>query len=205
MLGALGQGLLAEPGKGEGATSGSCVKAATPEQAAANGAAHLAGELAAKGYLLAATPGAEDQPDVGNTADAVVALAAQGDTAQAKKSYAWLEKNAAEWAARSGPAAYAQLILAAHATGADPRDFGGTDLVKQLQAAGPGRPGEDHEGGRERRGGEGRVLPVRRVVVRRRLPGRGHRHRLPDQQPHQEAAAVIRRAAVLFLAALLAV
>ncbi len=98
---------------------------------------HLAGELAAKGYLLAATPGAEDQPDVGNTADAVVALAAQGDTAQAKKSYAWLEKNAAEWAARSGPAAYAQLILAAHATGADPRDFGGTDLVKQLQAAGP--------------------------------------------------------------------
>ncbi|MFF5795317.1 prenyltransferase/squalene oxidase repeat-containing protein [Streptomyces albogriseolus] len=140
VLGALGRGLLVEPGKGDGAAAGSCVKATTPEQAAANGAAHLAGELAAKGYLLAATPGAEDQPDVGNTADAVVALAAQGDTAQAKKSYAWLEKNAAEWAAQSGPAAYAQLVLAAHATGADPRDFGGTDLVKQLQAAGPAAP-----------------------------------------------------------------
>ncbi|MEU2502529.1 prenyltransferase/squalene oxidase repeat-containing protein [Streptomyces pseudogriseolus] len=140
VLGALGQGLLAEPGKGEGATSGSCVEATTPEQAAANGAAHLAGALAATGHLLAATPGAEKQPDVGNTADAVVTLAAQGDVTQAKKSYAWLEKNAAGWAAQSGPAAYAQLILAAHATGADPRDFGGTDLVKQLQAAGPAAP-----------------------------------------------------------------
>ncbi|MEZ0158221.1 hypothetical protein AB8850_10405, partial [Streptomyces griseorubens] len=143
VLGALGKGLLVEPGKGDGA--GSCVKATTPEQAAANGAAHLAGALAAKGYLLASTPGAEDQPDFGNTADAVVALAAQGDTAQARKSYAWLEKNAGDWAAQSGPGAYAQLILASHATGADPRDFGGTDLVKQLQAAGPAAPGKTTE------------------------------------------------------------
>ncbi|GGT49642.1 terpene cyclase/mutase family protein [Streptomyces althioticus] len=143
VLGALGKGLLVEPGKGDG--PGSCVKATTPEQAAANGAAHLAGALAAKGYLLASTPGAEDQPDFGNTADAVVALAAQGDTAQAEKSYAWLEKNAGDWAAQSGPGAYAQLILASHATGADPRDFGGTDLVKQLQAAGPAAPGKTTE------------------------------------------------------------
>lgn len=143
VLGALGKGLLVEPGKGDGA--GSCVKATTPEQAAANGAAHLAGALAAKGYLLASTPGAEDQPDFGNTADAVVALAAQGDTAQAEKSYAWLEKNAGDWAAQSGPGAYAQLILASHATGADPRDFGGTDLVKQLRAAGPAAPGKTTE------------------------------------------------------------
>jgi hypothetical protein len=49
----------------------------------------------------------------------------------------WLAKNSAAWAARSGPAAYAQLILAAHATGTDPRDFGGADLVKQLNATGP--------------------------------------------------------------------
>lgn len=143
VLGALGKGLLVEPGKGDG--PGSCVKATTPEQAAANGAAHLAGALAAKGYLLASTPGAEDQPDFGNTADAVVALAAQGDTAQAEKSYAWLEKNAGDWAAQSGPGAYAQLILASHATGADPRDFGGTDLVKQLRAAGPAAPGKTTE------------------------------------------------------------
>ncbi|WP_435231525.1 prenyltransferase/squalene oxidase repeat-containing protein [Streptomyces althioticus] len=143
VLGALGKGLLVEPGKGDG--PGSCVKATTPEQAAANGAAHLADALAAKGYLLASTPGAEDQPDFGNTADAVVALAAQGDTAQAEKSYAWLEKNAGDWAAQSGPGAYAQLILASHATGADPRDFGGTDLVKQLRAAGPAAPGKTTE------------------------------------------------------------
>ncbi|MBJ6646351.1 hypothetical protein DD630_09905 [Streptomyces sp. BSE7F] len=140
VLGALGKGLLVEPGKGDGDEAGSCVKATTPEQAAANGAAHLSGELAAEGHLLAVTPGGEEQPDFGNTADAVIALAARGDAAQADKSYAWLEKNAADWAAQSGPAAYAQLILAAHATGADPRDFGGTDLVKQLQAAGPAAP-----------------------------------------------------------------
>ncbi|MFI9466680.1 prenyltransferase/squalene oxidase repeat-containing protein [Streptomyces sp. NPDC052492] len=137
VLGSLGQGLLVEPGKGDGAAATGCEKATTPEQAAANGAAHLAGALAAKGHLLAVTPGAEDQPDFGNTADAVVALAARGDAAQAKKSYAWLETNAGDWAAQSGPAGYAQLILAAHATGADPRDFGGTDLVKQLTATGP--------------------------------------------------------------------
>ncbi len=140
MLGSLGQGLLVEPGKGDGAAATGCEKATTPEQAAANGAAHLVGALAAKGHLLAVTPGAEDQPDFGNTADAVVALAARGDAAQAKKSYAWLETNAGDWAAQSGPAGYAQLILAAHATGADPRDFGGTDLVKQLTATGPARP-----------------------------------------------------------------
>ena len=28
-------------------------------------------------------------------------------------------------------------MFAAHATGTDPRDFGGTDLVKQLNATGP--------------------------------------------------------------------
>ncbi|MFJ8182288.1 prenyltransferase/squalene oxidase repeat-containing protein [Streptomyces sp. NPDC096105] len=137
VLGALGKGLLVEPGKGDGAAAGACVKATTPEQAAANGAAHLTDALAAKGHLLAATPGGEKQPDYGNTADAVIALAARGDTAQAEKSLAWLERNAADWAARNGPGAYAQLILAAHATGADPRAFGGTDLVEQLQATGP--------------------------------------------------------------------
>lgn len=41
----------------------------------------------------------------------------------------------------SGPAAYAQLIFAAHATGTDPRDFGGTDLVAKLNATGPAPQG----------------------------------------------------------------
>lgn len=136
VVGSLGAGLVVEPGKG-GSKDAGCKKADTPEQAAANGAAHLIGVLAEDGHLVSAFPGSEDQPDYGNTADAVVALAAQGATGQAAKSVAWLEKNAADWAAQSGPAAYAQLIFAAHATGTDPRAFGGADLVKQLSATGP--------------------------------------------------------------------
>ncbi|WP_326752460.1 hypothetical protein OH738_28350 [Streptomyces hirsutus] len=144
VAGSLGAGLVVEPGKGKnGAADAACEKAGTPEQAAANGAAHLTDALAADGHLVSALPGAEDQPDYGNTADAVVALAAQGATGPAAKSVAWLEKNAADWAAQSGPAAYAQLIFAAHATGADPRAFGGADLVKQLTATGPAAPAAD--------------------------------------------------------------
>ncbi|NED74219.1 hypothetical protein G3I51_18115, partial [Streptomyces sp. SID9944] len=109
----------------------------TAAQAAANGAAYLAHEVAKDGYLTSVLPGATAQPDYGNTADTVVALAAQGGAAQAKKPLEWLEKHAEAWAKQSGPAAYAQLVFAAHATGADPRDFGGLDLVKALNATGP--------------------------------------------------------------------
>ncbi|MFF4028252.1 prenyltransferase/squalene oxidase repeat-containing protein [Streptomyces sviceus] len=109
----------------------------TPERAAANGASFLAGAVAKDGYLKSVLPGAEDQPDYGNTADAVVALAVQGGTQAARGPLAWLERNSAKWAAQSGPAGYAQLILAAEASGADPGDFGGTDLVKELTATGP--------------------------------------------------------------------
>ncbi|WP_432116895.1 prenyltransferase/squalene oxidase repeat-containing protein [Streptomyces sp. bgisy032] len=135
VLGALGRGMVVEPGGKSGAT---CAKPGTPEQAAGNGAAYLSAALAEEDdHLMSALAGAEPQPDFGNTADAVVALAAHGATAQAEKSVRWLEKNAADWAARSGPAAYAQLIFAAHATGTDPRDFGGADLVKRLNGTGP--------------------------------------------------------------------
>lgn len=85
-------------------------------------------------------PGAEEstpQPDYGNTSDAVVALAASGHADKAKASVAWLQKNGTGWAKQGGPAATAQLILAAHATGADARSFGGVDLVKQLNSMGP--------------------------------------------------------------------
>ncbi|MGW7507555.1 prenyltransferase/squalene oxidase repeat-containing protein [Streptomyces massasporeus] len=135
VLGSLGKGMVVEPGEKSDAT---CEKAGTPEQAAANGAGYLTAALVKDdGHLMSALAGAEPQPDYGNTADAVVALAAQGATAQAEKSVRWLEKNSAAWAAQSGPAAYAQLIFAAHATGTNPRDFGGADLVKQLGATGP--------------------------------------------------------------------
>ncbi|MEV5785423.1 terpene cyclase/mutase family protein [Streptomyces sp. NPDC048448] len=138
VLGALGKGLVTTAGKAlpNGYT---CEKADTPTaaQAANNGASYLARLLRDTPYLKSAMPGAKDQPDYGNTADAVVALAAQGGIAETKKPLAWLEKNSGPWATTSGPAAYAQLILAAHATGTDPRAFGGTDLVQQLGATGP--------------------------------------------------------------------
>ncbi|MEU9594474.1 prenyltransferase/squalene oxidase repeat-containing protein [Streptomyces sp. NPDC048193] len=142
VLGALGKGLVAEPGKAAGGDTG-CAGADRPtrEQAAANGAAHLAQAVAKDGHLTSALAGADPQPDYGNTADAVVALAAQGGAGSAAKPLAWLEKNTTAWAKQSGPAAYAQLIFAAHATGTDPRAFGGADLVEQLNATGPAPQG----------------------------------------------------------------
>ncbi|UOB13251.1 terpene cyclase/mutase family protein [Streptomyces sp. HP-A2021] len=140
VLGTLGKGMVVKPGARTEAAKGQACEGKnkkTPEQAAANGAGYLAKALAEDGHLTSPTPGSDPQPDYGNTADAVVALAAHGDTGQAAKSLRWLEKNSAAWAAQNGPAAYAQLIFAAHATGTNPRDFGGTDLVKRLNATGP--------------------------------------------------------------------
>ncbi|WP_121746728.1 prenyltransferase/squalene oxidase repeat-containing protein [Streptomyces sp. E2N166] len=143
VLGALGKGLVT--GAGKAADDATCTDAKKPtrEQAAANGAAHLADAVAEDGHLKSALGGSADQPDYGNTADAVVALAAQGGAEQAAKPLAWLQKNAAKWAQQSGPAAYAQLIFAAHATGTDPRAFGGTDLVARLNATGPSPQGSE--------------------------------------------------------------
>ncbi|MGW4167483.1 prenyltransferase/squalene oxidase repeat-containing protein [Streptomyces chartreusis] len=137
VLGSLGKGLVVSPGKETPAAD--CTDGGYPssQQAAVNGAAYLTDALAKDGHLTSTLPGAEDQPDYGNTADAVVALAALSGADTAEKPLRWLEQNSAKWAKQSGPAAYAQLILAAHATGTDPRDFGGADLVKQLNATGP--------------------------------------------------------------------
>ncbi|GAA0904677.1 prenyltransferase/squalene oxidase repeat-containing protein [Streptomyces thermoalcalitolerans] len=149
VVGALGQGMAAKGGSGKDADGAArCVDAGKnnknnkgdrpdPARAAANGASYLARAVAKDGHLVSSLPGADDQPDYGNTADAVVALAVQGGAAQAQKPLKWLERNFKEWAEQSGPAAYAQLIFAAHAAGADPRDFGGVDLVERLNATGP--------------------------------------------------------------------
>ncbi|MET9115584.1 prenyltransferase/squalene oxidase repeat-containing protein [Streptomyces longwoodensis] len=136
VLGALGQPLNASAKKADGTSSG-CAAPTTPEQAARNGARYLSTALAKDHHLVSALPGAENQPDYGNTADAVVALAAAGHTDEATAALRWLEANAPQWAAQSGPAAYAQLVLAAHATDTDPRAFGSTDLVRLLDATGP--------------------------------------------------------------------
>ncbi|GAA3121922.1 terpene cyclase/mutase family protein [Streptomyces rameus] len=137
LLGALGKGFVAEAGRAP--AKDACVAAGhlTRQQLADNAGAYLAAAVTKTGHLTSTLAGAEDQPDFGNTADTVVALAADGRTAPAKKAYAWLEKNAGQWATQSGPAAYAQLILAAHAVGEQPGDFDGTSLVGSLNALGP--------------------------------------------------------------------
>ncbi|MGV9345261.1 prenyltransferase/squalene oxidase repeat-containing protein [Streptomyces spiralis] len=140
VVAALGQGLAAKAASGDGNGGGDrCSDSgkAGPARAAANGAAYLARAVGKDGYLTSVLPGATDQPDYGNTADAVVALAAQGGAATAQKPLQWLEKHSEAWAKQSGPAAYAQLVFAARATGTDPRDFGGIDLVERLNATGP--------------------------------------------------------------------
>ncbi|MGW5635548.1 prenyltransferase/squalene oxidase repeat-containing protein [Streptomyces sp. NPDC003832] len=133
------KGLSMVSAKAAGDTDLTCATAedSDPDRSAANGASYLAGAMAKDGHLMSVLPGAEDQPDFGNTADAVVALAVTGGPKATQKPLAWLEENSADWAKQSGPAAYAQLILAARAAGADPRDFGGTDLVRELNATGP--------------------------------------------------------------------
>ncbi|MFF9121794.1 prenyltransferase/squalene oxidase repeat-containing protein [Streptomyces sp. NPDC014889] len=141
VVAALGQGMAPEAG-GKGKDAGGAARCEdsgrpTPDRAAANGASYLAQAVAKDGHLTSSLAGATDQPDFGNTADTVVALAVQGGTAQAQKPLKWLEKNSEAWAKQSGPAAYAQLVFAARAAGADPRDFGGVDLIQRLNATGP--------------------------------------------------------------------
>ncbi|MGW6465675.1 prenyltransferase/squalene oxidase repeat-containing protein [Streptomyces rubiginosohelvolus] len=141
VLGLMGKGIAS--GTSNAVKDPSCTRGddLSPEQSAQNGAFFLADTLKKQPYLeQAPMPGAEDsapQPDYGNTSDAVVALAASGHADKAKASVAWLQKNGTGWAKQGGPAATAQLILAAHATGADARSFGGVDLVKQLNSMGP--------------------------------------------------------------------
>lgn len=147
VLGALGKGAVVTAGKASeqgDACAAASGKALTPQEIARNGAAYLANATAKTGHLTSVMPGAKPQPDYGNTVDTVVSLAAQGDMKAAQKPYAWLEKNSAAWAKGSGPSAYAALVLAAHAMGADPHHFGGTDLVTTLNATGPAPQAAEH-------------------------------------------------------------
>ncbi|MFZ3570813.1 hypothetical protein ACOKM5_28195 [Streptomyces sp. BH097] len=135
VLGALGTGFA--PGKGKAPDAYTCEAGKSPEAVAHNGAVYLQNQLDTHLYLKSQLAGSTDQPDYGNTADAVTAVAAAEGVKATKDSYTWLEKNAKGWATQTGPAAYAELIFAAHATGNDPRDFGGTDLVSALNKTGP--------------------------------------------------------------------
>ncbi|WP_151773012.1 prenyltransferase/squalene oxidase repeat-containing protein [Streptomyces abyssomicinicus] len=160
VLGSLGAGLGGKDAEAAGSPA-ECGTADTPGQAAQNGAAYLAGPLQKDGHLTSALPGADPRPDLGNTADAVIALASAGHADQARKAFGHLRDNGLAWAEQTGPAAYAQLVLAAEALGTDPRDFGGEDLVKLLNSTGPAPEadaahGDDAaEGGEEKADGSG--------------------------------------------------
>lgn len=131
--------------------------AGTPKDAAEAALAHLSRVMSDTDmHLKSALPGAKDQPDFGGTTDAVVALAAGEHSATAGKPLQWLQgkdSGAAAWA-KGDPGALAKLILAAHAAGANPRDFGGADLVQQLNATGPKpeatAPGAESDGKSEK-------------------------------------------------------
>ncbi|MER5733930.1 prenyltransferase/squalene oxidase repeat-containing protein [Streptomyces sp. NPDC002138] len=139
VLAALGKGPVVTPAATDTpAAPLACPAGAKDPAGAAQGAAgYLAEALKKDGHLTAKTPGAETvTADVGNTADAVIALAAAGHKQSAAGGLEWLKGNAAEWS-KGNPAALATLILTAHATGADPKAFGGADLVAALNATGP--------------------------------------------------------------------
>lgn len=151
-LAAEGKGFVFEPagkdaGKapkpldcGAGKGSGKPAGADGAAEAAQAAAAYLSETMAGHGnHLLSAMPGAKAQPDFGSTADAIVALAAGEHSATAAKPLQWLqsEKSGALAWAKGDPGALGKLVLAAHAAGADPRSFGGVDLVQQLNATGP--------------------------------------------------------------------
>ncbi|MEW2139184.1 prenyltransferase/squalene oxidase repeat-containing protein [Streptomyces sp. NPDC005409] len=145
-LAGLGKGAAIVPSGTDTPAAALACPAADPADpvAAAQGAAgYLAQALKKDGHLTAVTPGADQPtPDTGNTADAVIALAAAGHKQAAAGALEWLKGNSAAWA-KDSPAALGTLILTAHATGTDPKSFGGTDLVAALNATGPAPQGAD--------------------------------------------------------------
>ncbi|MFI5617518.1 prenyltransferase/squalene oxidase repeat-containing protein [Streptomyces sp. NPDC051567] len=138
-LAVLGKGAVVAPAAADTpAPAPECPAGAKDLAGAARGSAgHLAEALKKDGHFTVATPGSDQvAPDYANTADAVIALAAGGHRQAAEGALQWLKAHSAEWAEGS-PAALGTLVLAAHATGTDPKSFGSTDLVAALNATGP--------------------------------------------------------------------
>jgi hypothetical protein len=92
-------------------------------------------------HLMSSLAGSTPAPDYSSTAWAVLSLADNGWTTDAKQSVQWLQQNGEAWTQGSdgkpSPAALALLILDSRATGTDPHAFGTTDLVTQLESTGP--------------------------------------------------------------------
>src|SRR5580658_4770262 len=137
---ALGAALsLGSVALGSGSTAGAAAPSPQlPQVGAAQAAAQwLAGQLTPGGYIV--TPGSSPAtPDLSATANAVLALeAANVDLGVAKNALSYLEQNASSYYVvdgANGPGQLGLLILAAHALGVDPTNFGGVNLVTLLEA-----------------------------------------------------------------------
>lgn len=96
---------------------------------------YLVQSIRANGGLLPSAMGSG--PDVTNTVNAVLGLTAAGIAKPTvAKAMGALRASVRDYALKDGapvPAALGLLLLTAKATGADARDFGGVDLVRQLQ------------------------------------------------------------------------
>jgi hypothetical protein len=101
--------------------------------AAQKGAAWLAGQLNASGAIETGTT-----PDLAATANVALALASTAtQQPAAHRALAYLESHVNSYVhvgGSDGPGQLALLILDAHALGANPKSFGGTDLVSRLLA-----------------------------------------------------------------------
>ncbi len=100
---------------------------------AQQGARWLASQLTSSGYIPGTSP---SQPDLSATANAVLALASVGvDPSGVHTAVGYLASHVDAYVRVDGsddPDELALLILDAHATGANPRSFGDTDLVSRL-------------------------------------------------------------------------
>ncbi|MFF9554381.1 prenyltransferase/squalene oxidase repeat-containing protein [Streptomyces albus] len=155
----------------DGGDSGDGKKQGVPggrKAAAGAGAAYLAATLEKNdGHFSTVQPGAKKpQPDYANTADAVIALAADGHRTEARASLKWLADNLDDWdKAKNDPSALSSLMLASRATGGSPTELGGTDLLARLVATGP-KPAHmpDSDDSSEKKD-DGATIPVWAFII----------------------------------------
>ncbi|GAA3022614.1 terpene cyclase/mutase family protein [Kitasatospora albolonga] len=119
-------------------TSGPVPRAASAEAVSA----HLVAQLAANGqHLMLNTPGAAPTPDYNATAWAALSLIQAGHPTEAAGAADWLAGNGYAWAAKGASgtdaSAAAILVLTAQASGRDPLNYGGSNILQLLIDAGP--------------------------------------------------------------------
>lgn len=136
LAGALSCTVAAAPASASAAVTPSGALPSLPQVSSAQqGARWLASQFTSSGYIPSTTP---SQPDLSATANAVLALASAGvDPSGVHTALAYLESHVDAYVTvdgNDGPGQLALLILDAHATGGNPRSFGGTDLVSRLLA-----------------------------------------------------------------------